>query len=322
MKQTTPEQSIKYGMGTVISSKVFGKQAKEALRAADEEVVRLEGLLSRFLPKSEISRINNSAGICYEKISSETYEVLSKAYEFSKCCQGYFDVTAAPLVDLWRSARVKVKPPYKAEIKRIQKLVDFTNLVLDPCDKAVYLKKTGQSIDLGGIGKGFAADLILEVFKKYQVTDAFINFGGNVAAIGTKPEGCPWRIGIQHPRIENSLIGVVAVVNKSVVTSGDYQQYFIGRNSKRYHHILNPFTGYPSESGLVSATIIAGSSLTADALSTIMFIVGIKKGIALLKSFPGVEAILIDMDLQVYITRGLQEQFQAAEGVETNILQY
>jgi thiamine biosynthesis lipoprotein len=320
LNQTAPAQSIIYGMGTVISSKVFGEQAKEALKAAEEEVVRLEGLLSRFLPESEISRINNSAGICYEKISSETYEVLLRADEYSKCCPGCFDVTVAPLIDLWRNARGTAKPPDKSVIKRILSQVDYTNLIINPCEKAVFLKSAGQFLDLGGIGKGFAADLILKVFKKYEVSSAFTNFGGNVAAIGTKPDGSPWRIGIQHPRNENSIIGVVAIVNQSVVTSGDYQQYFIGNNNKRYHHILNPSTGYPSESGLVSATIIADSSVAADALSTILFIAGMNKGIELLKSFPETEAILIDKDLQVYITQGLKECFQTVERVKINIL--
>lgn len=322
MIQTTPAQSILYGMSTEISSKVFGEQANEALKAAEEEIVRLEGLLSRFLPESEISRINNSAGIRNERVSSETYEVLSKAKEFSKCCQGCFDVTIAPLVDLWRKARDTATSPDESDIERMLPLVDYSNLIIDPCEKEVYLKKPGQLIDLGGIGKGYAADLILEIFKKYEVKSAFTNFGGNVATIGTRPDGSPWRIGIQHPRNENSLIGVVTAVNKSVVTSGDYQRYFIGSNNKRYHHILNPSTGYPSESGLISATIIADSSVAADALSTILFIAGINKGVELLKSFSETEAILIDKDLQVYITRGLKDNFQVAERVKINILDY
>ena len=313
-------QSEYYGMDTVINNKVFGEQAKEALKAAEEETVRLEGMLSRFIPESEISRINSSAGIRYEKVSSETYEVLSRAVEFSKCCQGCFDVTVGPLVNLWRNSRDVLKPPDEFKIRQILPLVDYTNLVLDPCERAVSLKKAGQSIDLGGIGKGSAADKILEVFKKYEVSSAFTNFGGNVAAIGAKPDGSPWRIGIQHPRQENSLIGVVYVVNKSVVTSGDYQRYFTDSNGKRYHHILNPNTGYPSESGLISVTIVADSSVAADALSTVMFIAGMNKGIELLKSFQGTEAIFINMNLTVYVTRGLKDYFQTTEGIRINIL--
>lgn len=311
-------QSANDGMGTIITHKVYGEQAQEALRSAEEETVRLEGILSWFDPDSEISRINNSAGIRYEKLSLDTYEVLSQAVEFSKCCQGCFDVTIGPLVALWKNARNTSEPPDELKINRVISLVDHTDLVLDLAEKAAYLKRVGQSIDLGGIGKGFAADKILEVLKKYDISSAFTNFGGNVAAIGAKPDGTPWRVGIQHPRQENDLIGVVSVVDKSVVTSGDYQRYFIGSDGKRYHHILNPATGYPSESGLISVTIVADRSITADALSTVLYIAGMKRGIGLLKSFPGTEAILIDENLRIYVTEGLQDCFQAHanQGVE------
>lgn len=320
MNKTRIAQSENYGMGTVINNRVFGEQAEEALQAALKEIVRLEGMLSRFIPKSEISRINSSAGIRYEKVSSETFEVLSQAVKFSKCCKGCFDVTVGPLVTLWTSAKDKSKPPDEAKIRSILSLVNYTDLVLDPCKGAIGLKKAGQLIDLGGIGKGFAADKILEVFKKYEVSSAFTNFGGNVAAIGAKPDGSPWHIGIRNPRKENSLIGVVSVVNKSVVTSGDYQRYFIDSDGKRYHHILNPNTGYPSESGFISVTIVADSSIAADAFSTILFIAGMNKGIELLKSFPGTEVIFIDMNLLVYVTRGLKDCFWAGEGIRINIL--
>jgi FAD:protein FMN transferase len=313
-------QSENYGMSTVINNRVFGEKAEKALQAALKEIRRLEGMLSRFIPSSEISRINNSAGYRYEKVSSETYEVLSQAVEFSKYSQGCFDVTIGPLVNLWAGVKDKSNPPDESKIRDIVPFVNYTDLVLDPGKKTVGLKKSGQSIDLGGIGKGFAADMILEVFKKYEVSSAFTNFGGNVAAIGAKPDGYPWNIGIQHPRKENSLIGVVSVVNKSVVTSGDYQRYFIGRDGKRYHHILNPNTGYPSESGLISVTIVADSSTVADALSTILFVTGMNKGIELLKSFPGTEAILIDMNLLVHVTQGLKYFFQAEEGINIELL--
>lgn len=140
-------------------------------------------------------------------------------------------------------------------------------------------------------------------------------------ALGTKPDGSSWRVGIQHPRQENTLIGLVSVANKAVVTSGDYQRYFIGSNGKRYHHILDPSTGYPAEkSGLVSVTVVADSSTAADALSTILFVTGMEKGLELLRQFSGAEAIIIEMDLQVHVTAGLKECFQAGEGINVNIL--
>jgi len=178
----------------------------------------------------------------------------------------------------------------------------------------------GQSIDLGGIGKGYAGDRVLEIFRGFGVTSAYSNLGGNVVSLGTKPDGSPWRIGIQHPRQEERLIGVVSVAGQSVVTSGDYQRYAVGHNGKRYHHILNPLTGYPAESGLVSVTIIAEKSMAADALSTAVFVAGMDKGLELLKNYPQVEAVLVDSKIEVFITRGLKDRFQTDENIRLNIL--
>ena len=320
MDRAVVAESKNLGMSTVMTHRAFGKYAEESLRAVRDEAVRLEELLSRFIPGSEISRINRSAGIKCERLSGDTYEVLSRAIEFSRYCQGIFDVTIGPLVTLWNNGKDTCKPPEDSRIRQVLPLVDYTNLLLDPCKKTAGLQRIGQSIDLGGIGKEFAGDKFLEVFKKYGVSSAFTNIGGNVVALGTKPDGSPWRVGIQHPRQESSLIGLVSMADKAVVTSGDYQRYFIGNNGKRYHHILDPSTGYPAESGLVSVTIVTDSSMAADALSTILFIAGMNKGIELLKSFPGTEAVLIDMNLLVYVTRGLKDCFQAGEGINMEIL--
>ena len=182
------------------------------------------------------------------------------------------------------------------------------------------LRSTGQSIDLGGIGKGFAGDRIREVFKCFDITSAYSNLGGNVVTLGAKPDGRPWRVGIQHPRREQELVGAVAVVDQTVVTSGDYQRYFTDEQGKRCHHILDPKTGYPAESGLMSVTIVSESSLVADALSTIVFVAGIDKGLECLRSFRHTEAILVDAGLQVYVTRGLEGRFQADQGITVTIL--
>jgi thiamine biosynthesis lipoprotein len=320
-EMTVAAQSVNLGMSTVMTHRAFGKYAEESLRAIRFEAVRLEELLSCFISRSEISRINRSAGIKCERLSDDTYEVLSRAIEFSRYCQGIFDVTIGPLVTLWNNGKDKFKPPEESSIRQILTLVDYTDLILDPCKKTAGLQRIGQSIDLGGIGKGFAGDKFLEVFKKYSVSSAFTNIGGNVVALGTKPDGSSWRVGIQHPRQENSLIGLVSVANKAVVTSGDYQRYFIGSNGKRYHHILDPSTGYPAEkSGLVSVTVVADSSTAADALSTILFVTGMEKGLELLRQFSGAEAIFIDMNLLVYVTRGLKDCFQAGEDINIEIV--
>ncbi len=313
-------QTTHYAMGTVMTHKAFGSYAEDSLEAVGREVERIEGLLSRFLPASEISRVNESAGIQSEKVSFDTYAVLSKAVEFSRACPGCFDVTIEPLIRLWNSGKASLTPPDEASIQQALPWVNYRDLILDPWEMTAGLSHIGQAVDLGGIGKGFAGDRIREVFKGFGVASAYSNLGGNVVALGAKPDGSPWQVGIQHPRQEDRLIGRVSVVDQSVVTSGDYQRYFIDGRGKRRHHILNPTTGYPAESGLISVSIVTQKSLAADALSTILFVAGREKGLECLRSFPQTEAILVDSDLQVYVTAGLRDRFQADQGIDVTIL--
>jgi thiamine biosynthesis lipoprotein len=320
MENRLVAQTTHCAMGTVMTHKAFGLYAEGGLEAVCREVARIEGLLSRFLPDSEISRVNQSAGIKSEKVSLETYDVLSKAVEFSRSFPGCFDVTIQPLVTLWHVGKGSFAQPDEWSIKQVLPLVNSRDLILDPCEITAGLKNAGQSVDLGGIGKGFAGDRIREVFKRFGISSAYSNLGGNVVTLGTKPDGSPWHIGIQHPRQEKGLIGSVSVVNQTVVTSGDYQRYFTDSQGKRRHHILDPTTGYPAESGLISVSIVTEKSLAADILSTVLFVAGMEKGLEFLRSFPQAEAILVDTDLQVYVTQGLRYRFQAAKGIEVTIL--
>jgi thiamine biosynthesis lipoprotein len=182
------------------------------------------------------------------------------------------------------------------------------------------LRRVGQSIDLGGIGKGFVGDKIVDVFEQFGVSSAYSNLGGNVVTVGSRTDGSPWQIGILHPRQENRLIGAVSVVGETVVTSGDYQRAFTDRQGKRHHHILDPKTGYPSDSGLISVSVIAQKSLTADALSTILFVAGLEKGLQFLRAFPQIEAVFVDADLHVTVTQGLRTRFQSDKGIEVTIV--
>lgn len=313
-------KSQDYGMNTVIWHSLFGENAEVALQAAKNEIIRLEGLFSRYIPGSEISRINHTAGTGAVEISACTYEVLTKAIEFSELCQDCFDVTIGPLVDLWRYSKSISIRPDETRVAENLALVNYKDLILDPFKKTAALRKAGQSIDLGGIGKGYAADQVLKILKENGIRSAFTNFGGNVAVIGSKPDQSAWRIGVQHPRLEGRLIGAVSVVNKSVVTSGDYQRNFTDQHGRKFHHILDPQTGYPAQSGLASVTVIAENAITADALSTILFLTGITRGREILKALPGTNAVFIDLNCVVYVTESLKDFFQVDQGIEMRIL--
>ncbi len=306
-------------MGTIMTHRAFGLSAKVCLDEVSREIGRIERLLSRFLPESDVSRVNGSAGIQSEKVSPDTFEVLAKSVEFSRKFPETFDVTIEPLVQLWSTGKEASVQPDEVNIMQILPLVNFRDLILDPWEMTAELRFIGQSIDLGGIGKGYAGDQILEVFKAFGIESAFSNLGGNVVTLGSKPDGAPWQIGIQHPRQEDRLIGIVSVVDQSVVTSGDYQRCYTDIQGNRHHHILNPSTGYPSRSGLISVTVVAERSMTADALSTMLFVAGLEKGLEILRCYPAAEAVLVDEDLQVFVTEGLKDYFLADEGINCNI---
>jgi FAD:protein FMN transferase len=313
-------QTTHSAMGTIMTHKAFGLNAEGGLAAVRREITRIEGLLSRFLADSDVSRVNGSAGLKDQAVSIETYAVLAQAVEFSRSFPGCFDVTLGPLITLWSLGKASATCPEASSIQRVLPSVNYADLILDPIEVTARLKYVGQSLDLGGIGKGFAGDRIREVFEEHGISSAYSNLGGNVVTLGAKPDGSPWHIGIQHPRQEKGLIGSVSVVDETVVTSGDYQRYFTDNEGKQHHHILDPTTGYPADSGLVSVSIVTTRSVVADALSTVLFVAGMEKGLYYLRTLPQTEAILVDSDMRVYVTRGLRYRFRAAEDIKVTIL--
>lgn len=317
MDSAAAVEAVHSGMGTQIAHRAFGRHASEALRAVEQEAQRLERLFSRFLPESDLDRIKRAAGVKREIISAETYKILSCAMDCSGISGGLFDITVGPLSDLWGYKHASA-PPADGDITKVLSLVDYRDLELCLIEKTARLKKPGQSLDLGGIGKGFASDRFMEIFREYGVKSAWSNLGGNVSALGSKPDGTPWRVGIRHPR-QNGLIGAVAVTGKSVVTSGDYERYFLDKEGRRFHHILNPRTGYPANSGLLSATVVAKSAMVADAVSTCVFVAGMERGLTLIEKYQA-EAVLVDTKLRVYVTRGLRRNYRSCAGVKTSYI--
>lgn len=311
-------ESTTYAMNTVVSYRVIGVNAQEAVDLVLAEIDRLENLFSRFRPGSDIHRLNHADAGRPVPISPETAAVLSRGIHLNKLTEGNFNLLVGSLVDLWDFKHAAVAPA-ESRLNACLETLHAGQPVVDP-DNRGSLIRPGQTIDLGGIAKGYAADRCLEILKQHGIRSAFINFGGNVAVIGCRPDGAPWHVGIRHPRSMDRLLGSVAVVDESVVTSGDYERYFIDPSGRRYHHLLNPVSGYPARSGLTSATIIASDGMVADALSTAIFVAGLDKATQYLQSFPGAEAILVDEDLRVNITPGLVSRFTAQEEIQIEVL--
>ncbi len=272
----------KYLMGTTVETTARSSDVdlcRNALTDAYEEMSRVENLLSCQKDSSEISAINRAAGIHPVKVSYETVEMMKRTKAYGSKYHGVFDVTIGPLSDLWGFSEEKeiVLPPDKT-IKKLDKLVNYRDIEIDENDTTVYLKKKGMSIDLGGIAKGYAIDRGSAVLKEKGITDFILNAGGDLYVSGTKDGNTEWRVGIKHPRRTNDLAGAFNLKDYAVATSGDYERFKI-INGKRYHHILDPSTGYPGTLS-ESSTIIAPTAEEADATATYVFLLGWKKALS------------------------------------------
>lgn len=310
-----PVSDTKFLMDTLVELRIFG--SKRILEAAFKELQHLDETMSRTFEDSEIYKINQQAGRNWVSVSADTFHVIQAALNWAELTHGLFDPTVAPLVELWGIGTGRAHVPEPAALKAAQGMIDYRAVELDTKGKRVRLANSGMGLDLGSIAKGYAADIIAELLRSKGVRSGFLSLGGNIYVIGGKPDGSPWRIGIQNPFAERGIhTAVLEVKDTSIVTSGPYERYFLV-DDKRYHHILDPTTGFPVDNGLASVTIVTPCSMTADALSTGVFLLGLEKGLAFLEGLDGVEGMLITDDRQVYITSGLRLQLKSlAKGFE------
>ena len=262
------------------------------------ECERFEEMLSKTIPGSDVDRINHAEGQPVQ-VSAETYEILKRAREISALTGGDFSVTIAPLTELWDFTGGTERMPTAEELEANLPLVDDSRLALE-ADNTVTLP-AGMKIDLGGIAKGYIADSLAQRCREAGVP-ALLNFGGNVYAVGVKPDGSDWRVGIRDPQHPNdgSVLRIILVKDRTVVTSGTYERYF-EKDGVRYHHILDPRTGISAMSDLTSVTIVGESSMDADAMATACIVRGLPGSIQLLDE-QGIAAVLVDVDNQQYET--------------------
>lgn len=262
---------------------------KSAANIAFAEIKRIEEILNKYNPDSEVSKLNKLGRLT---VSPETFYVIKKAKEFWLSSEGAFDITVAKLADLWGFTDKQYILPKKAEIENALKLTGTDKIILHEFDNVVQFKIPGMKIDLGAIAKGYALDYAVKKLKESGIKSCLINAGGQIYCLGRRFSK-PWRIGIKDPRRIKS-VTYLELENKAVATSGDYEQYFL-KDKKRYSHIFNPKTGYPAETKVVSVTVIAEDGLTADALGTAIFVLGKDKGERLAKQFgSGVQVKIIE----------------------------
>ena len=310
MKDTAYKRIFK-ALGTVGSISVPVCTDYEGIYAVVKRVMDIEDTMSAFKPDSDVSRINANAGKDFVPVSADTMLLLKRSQYFSEISEGAFDITAAPLVGLWGVGKKQRYIPGEAEIQQTKSLVGYRDLILDEAGGRAMLARRGQSIDLGGIAKGYAADEARRILHEHGTQNALVNLGGNIWAMGQKNGLQPWRIGVQHPLEPTSVaMGDLLIEDKTVVTSGSYEKYF-WHNGLRVHHILDPRSGKPADTGLLGVSVVGDCSMDMDALATAVFVLGPEKGIRLLQRL-NAQGVFIDDGCNVYVTKELQEKFRLA----------
>ena len=295
-------------MGTYVTITVAAKESKEVLAAIDAgfaEVKRLEKVLSEWRPDSRISAVNRHAGKNPVRVGEEVFQVFKMALEVSKKSDGAFDVTFAALGGLWDYKAKNPRIPDKKEIEKRARLVDYRQLVLNAKNRSVMLKKPGMRTGLGGIAKGYVVDRVSTVLKEKGHPDHLVIAGGDLYASGTRGDR-KWRIGIRDPK-NRGLYAAVEVQDEGVATSGNYEKFFY-QDGVRYHHILDPKTGWPAR-GTASVTVIAKSAAEADAWATALFVLGPEKALKTAAK-EGLELFVFDEKYRTSSTPGMRKRMQ------------
>ncbi len=291
-----------FALDTICTQQVTGRNADAAINDVNQMLTRISKELSTN-EGSYIYAVNQGApqGVA---VSDEAAQLVSDALSFAADTNGAFDPAIGALSSLWNISE-NPRVPSEDEIAAALPLVNFRDVTVD--GSTVTLNKSGIQLDLGGIGKGYAADLAVQIYKKYGISNAILNLGGNVYVYGDKEDGSDYRIGLRDPLgSENDYAAIIPAKNTSVVTSGVYERFFES-GGKTYHHLLDPKTGYPADNGLLAVTVVCERSTEADALSTALFVMGLKDGLTYAENAQGVEAVFFTDDQGIYVTSGLED---------------
>lgn len=304
-------------LGTILRVTIQdGGYSTEMIDEVFERVAEIEAKMSTSeedYDDTELLRVNRAAGERAVPVSPDTFAVLERAQYYSRITDGAFDVTIWPLVRLWGIGSGGMSVPPEADITAARNHVNYRMLELDPDGETAYLPEASMGVDVGAIAKGYAADEAARILDEAGVEHALLDFGGNILVMGTKRDGSLWRIGVQRPDSERSrYLGIVSTADRTVVTSGPYERFFV-EDGVRYHHILDPDTGYPARNGIQQVTIIAERSMDADALSTSTYVLGLPEGLELAESLDGVEAIFVTEEREIHLTSGAGELFQLTD---------
>ncbi len=312
-----------FAMDTVMDITCYGQGAEQAAADAEKLIHELDALLCAQSEDSEIAGLNASGSGVLDERTAVMIETALEAYETTG---GAFDITIYPLMQLWGFPERQLHVPTQTELSEALALVGSDRLIYDKKTSSLTLGN-GQKIDLGGIAKGYTGDALMELFRREGISSAIVSLGGNVQTLGIKPDGSRWRCGIVNPhdpQNTENLMGVIEVADSAVVTSGAYERYYTDEETGQvYHHILDPHTGMPADSGIISATVVSPYGVLADALSTACYVMGAEKSLEYWRDYGAdrFELILMTSDDEVYVTQGLADDFTCSYPVHVEARQ-
>ena len=298
-----------FAMDTYMTVTAYGENAEVAVDAAEVEIERLDALLSTGDADSEIAKLNADGNA---KLSEDAGYLVERALELYQETDGTFDIA----MEAWGFPTQNFRVPSQEALDQLLPLTDAGNISYDKATKKISFGAEGMKIDLGGIAKGYTSSRIMDIYKENGISSGLVNLGGNVQALGTKTDGTKWKIAVQSPDDTEDYLGILSVQDKAVITSGGYERYF-EQDGVTYHHIIDPKTGYPAESGLVSVTIVSKDGTLADGLSTSLFIMGEEKAADFWRKHKDdFDAILMSDNGTLYVTEGLENDFSTERTVE------
>lgn len=309
----TPTSRTETLLHTAVQIQVFheGEEVEAALNDAFDYMEAMEVQFSTNLEGSDVYRINQAAGVEAVEVDEETFAVIKQALNIAEQSKGKFDISIGAVTNLWQIGSDDARKPSDDEIDAALPLIDYRKITIDEENLTVKLEVKGMVIELGGISKGYIGGRVRDILASHGVTTAIINLGGNVVVMGTSPsneEG--WNVGVQDPdETRGQVVGTQRVTNGAVVTSGIYER-FVEVEGIKYHHILDPLTGYPLDNEISGVTVFANTSFEGDSYSTALFLFGIEDGINFVESIEGLEAVFVDKDHGVHLTSGLKDTFE------------
>ena len=306
-----------FAMDTYMTVTAYGPNADTAVDQAQQEIERLDALLSTGEETSEVAQINANGG---GTLSEDTTYLLERSLDLYDSTNGVFDIAIYPIMDAWGFTTGNYTIPSDETIESLLPLTDANDILYDKDSASISFAKDGMKIDFGGIAKGYTSGRIADIYRECGVTSGLINLGGNVQVVGTKTDGSKWRVAVQDPNDEGENFAVVEIADEAVITSGGYQRYF-EEDGATYHHIIDPRTGYPADSGVISSTIISHDGTLADGLSTSLFIMGVDDALDYWRAHKEeFDAILMDKDGTVYVTEGIADRCSLLENREMQVV--